>query len=99
MIYNIYIYIYANYNICLFIYLYIYIKTGIHIDTGCPGGKSEEIPFTTSAKQVLEDSVICAQERGHGGHGGHGGHAVDAKWMVICSPKWAWSKWRLVDYS
>lgn len=27
------------------------------------GGKSEEIPFTTSAKQVLEDSVICAQER------------------------------------
>lgn len=30
----------------------------------CPGGKSEEIPFTTSAKQVLEDSVICAQERG-----------------------------------
>ncbi|CAK9110993.1 ATP-dependent Clp protease ATP-binding subunit ClpA homolog [Durusdinium trenchii] len=27
------------------------------------GGKAEEIPFTTSAKQVLEDSVICAQER------------------------------------
>lgn len=27
------------------------------------GGKSEEIPFTTSAKQVLEDSVICVQER------------------------------------
>jgi len=27
------------------------------------GGKTEEIPFTTSAKQVLEDSVICAQEK------------------------------------
>ncbi|CAJ1375987.1 unnamed protein product [Effrenium voratum] len=27
------------------------------------GGKSQEIPFTTSAKQVLEDSVRCAHER------------------------------------
>ncbi|CAE7373225.1 CD4A [Symbiodinium natans] len=27
------------------------------------GGKSKEIPFTTSARQVLEDSVECARER------------------------------------
>jgi len=28
------------------------------------GGKKLEIPFTTSAKQVLEDSIECAKEQG-----------------------------------
>ena len=48
----------------MIVYLQIILIILIFISRFCPGGKSEEIPFTTSAKQVLEDSVICAQERG-----------------------------------